>query len=115
MPSDEPTLIAINRVLADRADEFEAWLRTVVVPAMNDHRPNLHGRWRVLRATEADDGAVVFAFVCEGGTPEDWELDPVLEEALGSEGAGKALATFTECLQEEQTGWSFTPVPLDGA
>jgi hypothetical protein len=115
MPSDEPTLIAINRVLADRADEFEAWLRTVVVPAMNDHRPNLHGRWRVLRATEADDGAVVFAFVCEGGAPGDWLLNPVLEEALGQEGAKQALATFSGMLQENQRGWWFNPVNFDGA
>src|SRR3954462_8505916 len=104
MPSDEPTLIAINRVLADRADEFEAWLRTVVVPAMTDHRPNLYGRWRVLRTTEAAAGAVVFAFVCEGGPPEDWELYPGLEEARASEGAEKVLATFTEFRQDEQTG-----------
>src|SRR3954471_17792547 len=113
MPNHEQALIAINRVLADRADEFEAWLRTVVVPVMNDHRPNLRGRWRVLRATEADDGPVVFAFVCEGGAPGDWLLNPVLEEALGQEGAKQALATFSGMLREHQRGWWFNPVNFD--
>src|SRR4051812_38255327 len=76
------------------------------------------GRGRRHRATSsgpADASGRRTGPTHEGGTPEDWELDPVLEEVLGSEGAEKALATFTEFLQEEQTGWSFTPVPLDGA
>jgi hypothetical protein len=45
------TLIAINAVLADRVDEFEEWLRSVVVPATRSQRPDLDAGWRVLRAT----------------------------------------------------------------
>jgi hypothetical protein len=113
--SSEPTLIAINRVLADRADEFEDWLRTVVAPAANERRPDLRGRWRVLRATEPDDDVVVFAFVFDGGQPEDWELEPLLVEALGQDGAADALATFAGMLKGEQQGWAFTQVRLDDA
>ena len=65
------------------------------------------GRGRRHRAT--------LSVAAERGTPEDWELDPVLEEVLGPEGAENALVTCTEFLQEEETGWSFTPAHLDGA
>jgi hypothetical protein len=44
-----PTLVAINQVIAERADDFEDWLRTIVVPAVREHRPELEGRWEVLR------------------------------------------------------------------
>ena len=115
MTSSEQTLIAINNVRADRADDFEEWLRTVVVPASNERRPESRGKWRVLRATEADDGVVVFAFIFEGGEPEDWELDPILEEHLGPDAAADALATFEGMLKGEQKGWAFTPVRLDDA
>ena len=115
MASSEPTIIAINQVLTDRADEFEDWLRTVVVPAARERRPESRGRWRVLRATEPDDDVVVFAFLFEGGEPEDWELEPLLVEALGQDGAADALATFAGMLKGEQQGWAFTQVRLDDA
>src|SRR3954463_11515469 len=102
MPETPPTLIAINAVLADRVGDFEEWLRSVVVPAIRNQRPDLDGRWRVLRATEADDDAVGFAFVCEGGTPEDWDLRPYLEKALGSAEADRALERFDGMLRGGQ-------------
>jgi len=109
------TLIAINAVLADRVDEFEEWLGSVVVPAIREQRPDLDGRWRVLRATEADDGTVVFAFVCEGGRPEDWDLRPYLEQALGASEADRALERFDSMLRGEQTAWFFEPFEPDEA
>ena len=108
-------MIAINDVLADRADEFEEWLRSVVVPASNERRPESRGRWRVLRATETDDDVVVFAFVFEGGEPEDWELVPILVEALGQDGADDALGTFAGMLKGDQQNWAFTHVDLGDA
>ena len=107
------TMIAINAVPADRVDEFEEWLRTVIVPATRDQRPDLDGRWRVLRATEADDDVVVFAFVFDGGTPEDWDMRPYLEKALGPAEADRALERFEGMLRGEQRSWSFEPVGLD--
>ena len=115
MPSPEQTLIALNPVRADRADDFTRWLRSVVVPAMSEHQPHLADRWHVLRGTEAEEGVVVFAFVFDGGTDDDWELRPLLEKALGSHGADRALADMDQMLVEEQYGWWFSPVRLDGA
>jgi hypothetical protein len=111
--NSESTLIALNDVLEDRADEFENWLKTIVVPVVTERRPQLASRWRVLRADKAEDGVVVFAFVFEG-SPEDAELDPVLEEALGAEGAERELATFASLLKAEQRFWAFTEVPIGG-
>ena len=112
MPGPPQTLIAINAVLAERVDEFEEWLRSVVLPAIRSQRPDLDGRWRVLRATEADEDTVVFAFVCEGGDPEDWDLRPYLEKALGSAEADRALDRFDDMLQEGQRAWFFEPFGL---
>ena len=114
MARSEPTLIAINPVVADRADEFEEWLRSVFVPVSNERRPEQRGRWRVLRATEVDDGVVVFAFVCEGEDADHWDMEPMLVEALGQDGADHALARFAGMLKGgDQQGWTFTEVPFD--
>lgn len=113
MAGSEQTLIAINRVRADRADEFEDYLRTVVVPATRGQRPDLDGRWRVLRATGPEDGVVVFAFVCEGGLPTDWELRPIFEASFGAEGADRAMERFGDLLMKRQEGWFLTPMQLD--
>ena len=107
------TVIAINAVLAERVDEFEEWLRTVVVPAIRTQRPDLDGQWKVLRATEAEDGTLVFAFVCEGLAPEDWELRPYLEKALGSAEADRELHRFEGMLRGDQQAWFFEPLGLD--
>ena len=108
------THLAINPVRADRADDFEHWLRTVVAPAVRRARPSQDGRWHVLRADQVEDGVVVFAFVFDGGPGDEWALHPVLEEALGADGAANALREMDGMLQAEQTGWSFVPVRLDG-
>ena len=107
-----PTLIAINHVRADRADDFEEWLRTVVAPVMRQHRPEQDGRWSVVRAEQAEDGVVTFAFLFSGGPAEEWELHPLLEEALGPAGADDALRQMSDMLERDQYGWSVAPVRL---
>lgn len=113
MPDHQPTLLVINPVPAERADDFERWLRSVVHPAMLEHQPELVGRFRVLRAAEAEDDVVPFAFLFEGGEPSDWELQPLLDRALGADAAADALADMDGMLQREQYGWPVAPVPLE--
>ena len=106
------TVLAINPVLEERADDFEEWLRTVVVPAMQTHQPELVNSVTVLRATEADGGVITYAFLAEGGEPADWELEPLLERALGADGAARAMSQMAGMLQQEQYGWLVTRVPI---
>ncbi len=112
MPSLQPTLIAINPVIAERADDFEDWLRTIVVPAVREHRPGQEGRWEVLRATEQEDGTVTFVFIFHGGDAAEWSLEPLLDQALGAEGAQRAMTNMSGMMKREQYGWIFTPVDL---
>ena len=112
MPPLQPTLIAINPVLADRADDFEDWLRTTTLPASRKHRPGQEGRWEILRTTEQEDGTVVFAFIFRGGDPAEWNLEELLDQALGTEDAQRAMASLHEMLKREQTSWFLTPVRL---
>ena len=112
MTANDVTMIASNHVAADRADDFEEWLRSTVVPAVEAHRPEQSGRWQLLRSTGAADGSVLFAMLFEGGAPDEWELGPLLEEALGSEPARRKLAEFEDMMTADQEAWTFTPVSL---
>jgi hypothetical protein len=111
--SSQTALLALNPVLAERADDFEQWLRNVLVPAATAHRPHLRGAWEVLRATGPEDGVVVFAFLLRGGEERDWDLVPLFEEALGAEGAQRALQEMQEMMRGEQYGWSLRPVEFE--
>jgi hypothetical protein len=115
MPHHQPTLLVINPVLEERADDFEEWLRTVVVPAMRTHQPELVDSVTVLRATEAEGGVITYAFLAEGGEPADWELEPLLERALGADGAAQAMKQMTGMLQREQYSWFVRRVRIDGS
>ena len=114
--TDAPTtVLAINPVREDRAEDFEEWLRSVVVPAMRTHQPHLVDKVTVLRATEAEGGVITYAFLAEGGEPADWELDRLLERALGADGAAREMTQMTGMLQQEQFGWLVTRVPIVGS
>jgi hypothetical protein len=113
MPTTQPTLVAINPVIAERVDDFEDWLRTIVVPAVREYRPELEGLWEVLRATnEAGRGTVIFKFIFRGGDPSDWYLEPSLDRALGAEGAQRAMADMSGMMKREQYGWILAPIHL---
>jgi hypothetical protein len=112
MPKPQLSMIAINPVMADRADDFEDWLRTVLVPATRDHRPELLDRWEVLRAAKEEDGQVIFTFLFYGGEAAEWQMEPILAQALGAEGARRALENMLAMMKGLQSGWELTPVDL---
>ncbi len=112
MPKPQLSLIAINPVIADRAGEFEDWLRTVLVPATRDHRPELLDRWEVLRAAKEEDGQVNFTFLFYGGEAAEWQMEPILAQALGAGGARRALENMHAMMKSPQYGWELTPVNL---
>lgn len=112
MPKPPLSMIAINPVLADRAGDFEDWLRTVLVPATRDHRPELLDRWEVLRAAKEEDGRVIFTFLFYGGEAAEWQMEPILAQALGAEGARRALENMLAMMKGLQQGWEVTSVDL---
>jgi hypothetical protein len=87
-------------------------LRTVLVPATRDHRPELLDRWEVLRAAKEEDGQVIFTFLFFVGHAAEWQMEPILAQALGAEGARRALENMLAMMKGLQYGWEVTPVDL---
>jgi hypothetical protein len=122
---DDTTHIYVTPVAADRADDFDRFLREVVIPAVDARRPELSGRWRALRPSAPDDGALTYVFLFDGGDLEsDWDLGPVFEEHFGKQQAERyfqqwddltvPVRRWAEGLHEEsgsvQIGWTCSPV-----
>lgn len=110
MAKPQLSMIAINPVIADRAADFEDWMRTVLVPAVRGHRPELLDRWEVLRAATEENGLVVFTFLFYGGQAAEWEMEPILASAVGAEDARRALEDMGKMMKGDQHGWELTPV-----
>ena len=89
--------VVLHPVRAERAGDFERFVTDVVAPAVLAQRPDLDGRWRVLRTGEAVNGVVTFAFLLEGGSlTEDWELGVILPARHGEEEANRLFAEWVE-------------------
>jgi len=119
------THIYLNPVRTDRVEDFERFLEVVKV-AVDGQRPELSGRWQVLRAMGADDGnsgVTTYAFIFDGGDLDaDWELGVLMPAQYGAEEAQRLMseaagtfATFQDWVTSlgepdqdfPQVGWSF--------
>jgi hypothetical protein len=121
--------VGLNPVQADRAEDYERFLAEVVAPAVRAQRPDLDGRWRLMRSTEPSNGVVTYAFMLEGGTlAEDWELDVLLPAHYGAEEAERLITEWVETFapldawaeaavssgrESNQVVWTMEPVALD--
>ena len=121
--------LGLNPVRADRAEDFERFLSEIVVPAVRAQRPDLDGRWRVMRSSGLSDDVVTYAFMLEGGSlEEDWELGVLLPAHYGQEEAERlfnewvetfapldawAQATAASGGEANQAVWTLEPVKLD--
>jgi hypothetical protein len=89
--------LGLNPVRADRTEAFERFLSDVVEPAQRAQRPDLVGQWQVLRAREAANGVVTYAFMLTGGSlEEDWDLGVLLAAHHGEEEAERLLQEWVE-------------------
>jgi hypothetical protein len=120
--------LGLNPVRSDRAEDFERFLAQTVVPAVRAQRPDLDGRWRVLRSQEPTDGVLTYVFLLEGGSvEEDWELGVILPAHYGEEEADRlisdwlttfapldawASAAMSTGSESGQVMWTLEPVPL---
>lgn len=125
---EQPTHIYLNPVASDRTGDFERFLTEVVVPAVRAQRPELEGRWHVLKAEGAggSDGSVAtYAFVFDGGSlDDDWELEDLIPAHYGEEEGQRLLsswlgtfvpmaqwlATLSDADTGPQLGWTFTAI-----
>lgn len=89
--------LSLNPVRSNRTEDFERFLAEVVAPAVRAQRPDLDGRWRVLRASGPSDDVVTYAFMLEGGSlEEDWELGVLLPAHYGEEEAHRLVDEWVE-------------------
>jgi hypothetical protein len=89
--------LGLNPVRSDRAEDFEQFLAEVVTPAVRGQRPDLDGRWRVMRASEPSGDVVTYAFMLEGGSlAQDWELGILLPAHYGQEEADRLMGEWAE-------------------
>jgi|EndMetStandDraft_8_1072994.scaffolds.fasta_scaffold349539_2 hypothetical protein len=89
--------LGLNPVRSDRTEDFERFLSEVVVPAVRAQRPDLDGRWRVMRTSRPSEGVVTYVFMLEGGSlAEDWELNVLLPAHFGTEEAERLIGDWVE-------------------
>lgn len=110
MPRDAIRFLAVNRVKAGREQEYEAFVREVIVPVTERLQPHLAGNWQALRpAQDQTEGAISaygFAFYGDASL-EDWDLERMWAEADGDEEASKRMRQFTDLIDGEQTVYGF--------
>ena len=109
---DDRRHIYLTPVRAERADDFEAWLRTTLMPAVRKVQPESEARQQTLRAIEERDGVVYFAFVLEGGDSADWEIGPLLQQALGDKAAEREDEAWDRMVAGDQLGGTFRTLEL---
>jgi hypothetical protein len=121
--------LGLNPVRSDRAEDFERFLVDVVLPAVRAQRPDLEGRWRVMRSSEPSGDVMTYVFMLEGGSlADDWELGVLLPAHYGEEEAERLITAWTETFapldawaeaavssgrENNQLVWSMEPVALD--
>jgi hypothetical protein len=106
---DTARWIALTYVKPDRREEFEAFLREVVVPAERKVRPHAVGRWQALRPAEEGDDAAIYALMFYGEQPiEYWDLDAILREAYGPDEASHRIADLDDLMTGEQQVLAFS-------
>src|SRR4051794_7862254 len=102
--------IYLTPVTAERADDFEAWLRSTLFPAVAQVRPDLAPRAQTWRS-DARQGLVYFAFLLEGDDPSGWQIDPILREALGDSATEAAWREWEALVVAPQIGGAFRRPP----
>ena len=105
-PTDSPRYVVATFVKAGRDDDFEQFMREVVVPAEARARPHQLGRWRLMRpAADQPEGASrAWLMTFHGPSPlDDWNLQPLFDEAYGADASREHLAYFEDMVDGEQT------------
>lgn len=103
-----PQYFCITKVKAGSEQNFEAFVRDEIVPAVAATRPELAERYATLRpAGQNEDGSWSYAFAFYGDSAlAEWDLSIRLIDALGQEAGEAKLAEFASFI-ESQDIWGF--------
>lgn len=104
--TDSPRYVVATPVKAGRDSDFERFMREVVVPAEVRARPHQVGHWRLLRpASEQPEGVTRAWLITFYGplTLDDWDLQPLLDEAYGADASLEHMKYFEDMVDGEQT------------
>ena len=110
--ASSPRYVLATRVKAGRDDDFETFMREVVVPAGARARPHLVGRWQLMRpaAEQPDGGTRAWLMFFQGPSDlDDWNLEPLFDEAYGVDASREHMQYFEDMVEGEQTVYA-----LDG-
>jgi hypothetical protein len=104
--------IYLNPIRSDRADDWESFTRSVIMPVVASQRPETLDRVRLLRADGPVDGATLFAFVFDGGDIDDYDLESMFAAEYGEREGQERLQEWEDMFAREQYGWTFHDVSL---
>ena len=101
-----PRYVLATYVKTGRDGEFERFMRDVVVPAEVRARPHQVGMWHLMRpAADQPEGATRAWLMTFYGpsTLDDWNLEPLLDEAYGADASREHMRHFEDMVDGEQT------------
>lgn len=110
--TSSPRYVVATYVKAGRDDDFERFMRDVVVPAELRVRPHQVGMWHLLRpAADQPEGCTRAWLMTFYGpsTLDDWNLEPLFNDAYGADASREHLQNFEDMVDGEQTVYA-----LDG-
>ena len=103
----EVTGVSILPVKANQRQQFEAFCRDVVAPAVRSQRPTLVGRWLLLRPSEHNETIASYSLLFAGGEPDDWDLNSLLTAEYGETEGERLLSQWDAFHAEEQIDYDF--------
>jgi hypothetical protein len=97
--------VVATHVKAGRDDDFERFMRDVVVPAGVRARPHQVGMWHLMRPAADQPEGVTRAWLitlCGPSTLDDWSLEPLFDEAYGADASRDHIRYFEDMIDGEQ-------------
>jgi hypothetical protein len=100
----ETVWVCVDRVRADRRDDYRAFLFDIKAPAVRGIRPEAHATVRLLEPTAPNaDGTWPFVWIMDPAVPgEDYDTASILDAYYGSEKAAEHMRRWEELCADDQ-------------
>lgn len=109
-----PRFVVATCVKAGRDRDFEKFLSDVVVPAEVRARPHQVGMWQLQRPAADQPDGVTRAWILTfygPSTLDEWDLEPLFDEAYGADASREHLKYFVDMLDGEQVVYALDEDP----